>query len=315
MLRADLRHMPRVTMMGQVAQPVGWQNRLARLDVHMLILVLGGDMVFDVGENRHVLGSGGWLLMLPGEGYRANSRQGCQYTFIHFLMEEPMRRVQAADEGEWIGPGGFPYMLPVSEREHVLYLPESGRLTGGQEKIRAMLTECDVLRCGMNASRKLRVDLHLAEILSLLDVCSGQTGAGGYPPVLSRMLHHIHEHYAETLTLSDLSDTFQLSRQYIMRLFGKHLHTTVTRYITRLKMTHALELLRYSTFRVGAVAEMLGYSNAYYFCRVFRQHFGMTPTEYIRDSLGNGQAQALPLDTARPADDGRNGAGHQGHDG
>ena len=80
-------------------------------------------------------------------------------------------------------------------------------------------------------------------------------------------------------------------------------------------MTHALELLRYSTFRVGAVAEMLGYSNAYYFCRVFRQHFGMTPTEYIRDSLGNGQAQALPPDTARPADDARNGAGHQELDG
>lgn len=63
-----------------------------------------------------------------------------------------------------------------------------------------MLTECDVLRCGMNASRKLRVDLHLAEILSLLDVCSAQAGAGGYPPVLSR--------------------------QYIMRLFKKHLHIT-----------------------------------------------------------------------------------------
>lgn len=58
MLRADLRHMPRVTMMGQVAQPVGWQNRLARLDVHMLILVHSGDMVFDVGENRYALGSG-----------------------------------------------------------------------------------------------------------------------------------------------------------------------------------------------------------------------------------------------------------------
>ena len=80
-------------------------------------------------------------------------------------------------------------------------------------------------------------------------------------------------------------------------------------------MTHALELLRYSTFRVGAVDEMPGYSNTYYFCRVFRQHFGMTPTAYIRDSLGNGQAQEIPPDTAQPADDGRNGASHQGHDG
>jgi two-component system response regulator YesN len=122
-------------------------------------------------------------------------------------------------------------------------------------------------------------------MLSLLDQRRSRSGMNHYPPVLSRILFFIHEHYADDLTLATLSDAFQLSRQYIMRLFQKHMHTTVTHYLTQLKMNHALELLRHSSFRINEVADMLGYHNTYYFCRLFRQHFGMTPTEYIRHGM------------------------------
>jgi len=109
--------------------------------------------------------------------------------------------------------------------------------------------------------------------------------------VLSRILLHIHEHYADTITLTTLSETFHLSRQYIMRLFQKHMHTTLTHYITQLKMSHALELLRHSNFRINEVADMLGFHSTYYFCRLFRQQFGLTPTEYIRHGMNGEQQQ------------------------
>ena len=79
----------------------------------------------------------------------------------------------------------------------------------------------------------------------------------------------------------------QLKNKDIGRLYFFHGEESflLNHYLTQLKMNHALELLRHSSFRINEVADMLGYHNTYYFCRLFRQHFGMTPTEYIRHGM------------------------------
>lgn len=283
--RIDLENLPRVTMMGQVRQPMGWENSVSRIGSNVLILVRQGDMTFSIDKDTHMLTSGCYVVIPDGCGYHVCSREGCPYTFIHF--QAPLEPVKDLPDDPFpaVGPKAFPYTLPIAQQDHAIYLPSSGRLAGEQEKIWPMLTECDMYRHALSASRKLRIDLQFAQMLSLLDARSIQADRAGYPSVLSRMLMYIHEHYTEAITLSSLSQEFGLSRQYVMRLFQKHMHTTVTHYITQLKLSHALELLRHSTFRVGEVAEILGYANTYYFCRQFRQQFGMTPTEYIRNGI------------------------------
>ncbi|MBR3874844.1 MAG: helix-turn-helix domain-containing protein [Clostridia bacterium] len=284
-LRIDLENLPRVTMMGQVRQPMGWENSVSSIGPNVLILVRQGDMTFSVDKDTHMLTSGCYVVIPDGCGYHVCSREGCQYTFIHF--QAPLEPVKDLPDDPFpaVGSKAFPYTLPIAQQDHAVYLPSSGRLEGEQEKIWPMLTECDMYRHALSASRKLRIDLQFAQMLALLDARSVQADRAGYPSVLSRMLMYIHEHYTEAITLSSLSQDFGLSRQYVMRLFQKHMHTTVTHYITQLKLSHALELLRHSTFRVGEVAEILGYANTYYFCRQFSQQFGMTPTEYIRNGI------------------------------
>ena len=283
--RIDLDNLPRVAMMGQVRQPMGWGNHVSRISPNVLILVRQGDMTFTLGEETHVLSSNGYVVIPEGFGYHVCSREGCQYTFIHFLASLEPVNVLPEESFPAVGPKAFPYTLPMTQQDHAVYLSSASMLADEQEKIWPMLTECDMYRHALSASRKLRIDLQFAQMLSLLDARSIQADRAGYPSVLSRMLMYIHEHYTEAITLSSLSQEFGLSRQYVMRLFQKYMHTTVTHYITQLKLSHALELLRHSTFRVGEVAEILGYANTYYFCRQFRQQFGMTPTEYIRNGI------------------------------
>ena len=51
-------------------------------------------------------------------------------------------------------------------------------------------------------------------------------------------------------------------------------------YITHLRMEKALSLLRqHPDMLVGDVAERCGFADVAYFSRVFRQHYGMTPTQ------------------------------------
>ena len=288
--RLSLSTLPQVRMLGQVSQRMGWENRVYHVGPNMLVLVREGDMSFTLRGGRFSLGRGDYLFIPKGEDYRVRSREGCRYAFIHFESGSQCEAMsEESAQQDWRSRiTGFarakeraPYSLPASQGSFV-YLPQSGRLTGERENIWLMLTECDMDRYEMTPNRKLRVDLRFAQMLSLLDAHAGFAPSAAGNATLSRVLTHIHEHYMESVTLSSLAETFGLSRQYIMRLFQQHMRITVTQYITRVKLRHAAELLRYSTFRVGEVAQMLGFGSTYYFCRLFKREYALTPTEYMR---------------------------------
>ena len=64
-------------------------------------------------------------------------------------------------------------------------------------------------------------------------------------------------------------------RSKVQRLTGK----SMTAYITQLRMERAMHLLKTRPdLRIGDVAEQCGFLDVAYFSRVFRQHYGMTPT-------------------------------------
>lgn len=64
-------------------------------------------------------------------------------------------------------------------------------------------------------------------------------------------------------------------RRKVQSVTGKN----VIAHITDLRMDKALDLLRrYPDMLIGEVAEQCGFADVAYFSRVFRQHYGMTPT-------------------------------------
>lgn len=65
-------------------------------------------------------------------------------------------------------------------------------------------------------------------------------------------------------------------RRRVQQLTGKNMAA----YIVQLRMERAMHLLKARPdLRIGDVAEQCGFMDVAYFSRVFRQHYGMTPTE------------------------------------
>ncbi|MEE0898117.1 MAG: helix-turn-helix transcriptional regulator, partial [Acutalibacteraceae bacterium] len=54
------------------------------------------------------------------------------------------------------------------------------------------------------------------------------------------------------------------------------------KYINNLKMTRAKELLDSQFYTVSEICLLSGYNNESYFCREFKKHFEMTPSDYMR---------------------------------
>lgn len=95
---------------------------------------------------------------------------------------------------------------------------------------------------------------------------------------------YIQEHYREPITLEALSRVADRNPQYISAVFSKTCGMSLKEYITSLRVEEAKGLLRASGMSVGEIALHLGYQDAKYFSRIFRNATGCSPRGYRNSS-------------------------------
>lgn len=95
----------------------------------------------------------------------------------------------------------------------------------------------------------------------------------------NEIIAYIQEHICENLTVTALANRFYLHPDYLSRLFKRHTHTSVSRYITLQKISTAQSLLR-EGYTVTQVQEKLGYSGYAYFFKTFQKIAGISPSKY-----------------------------------
>lgn len=77
--------------------------------------------------------------------------------------------------------------------------------------------------------------------------------------------------------LTELAEKVSLSAEHFHRLFRKAFHTTPLRLALRHRMNLAQQLLSEGRLTVTEVAARCGFDDAFYFSKVFRRYFGVTP--------------------------------------
>lgn len=101
-----------------------------------------------------------------------------------------------------------------------------------------------------------------------------------YHALVRQAIRYIREQYTDELTLEALSGQVHVSPSYFSRLFQKETGKTFTEYLTGIRLQQARRLLLDTDHPVYDVAEKSGYRNARYFLKLFKETYGMTPTEY-----------------------------------
>jgi AraC-like DNA-binding protein len=104
-------------------------------------------------------------------------------------------------------------------------------------------------------------------------------GQGGRERI-DRVLTHLHERYAEGVSLDDLARVAALSPSGLHRLFRRHLGTTISEYLMRLRIGDACARLSGTNQFIQHVASAAGFGTAANFNRQFLRARGMTPREY-----------------------------------
>lgn len=98
--------------------------------------------------------------------------------------------------------------------------------------------------------------------------------------IVRRAKEYVDRHLLEDVTLAKVGESIHVSPGYLSRIFLKEIGENFSDYVIRNKMEIAQKMLRETGRKVYEIAADLGYSNPYYFSKLFKDRTGLTPLEY-----------------------------------
>lgn len=96
-------------------------------------------------------------------------------------------------------------------------------------------------------------------------------------------------YYYLDISLSEIARMYHYNEKYLGTLFKKQVGKSFHDYLNGKRLFRAKKLLEQTSNSVLAIALRVGFNNVTYFNRLFREHYGMTPSQY-RVSLNEKEA-------------------------
>jgi AraC-like DNA-binding protein len=94
--------------------------------------------------------------------------------------------------------------------------------------------------------------------------------------------HYIDHHYQQDLSLEMLADMVHYSPCHMNMIFRKEIGMPIRQYILQKRLQQAEHLLLTTHFEIKQIAFQVGFTDPLYFSRLFRKHFGHSPTRFER---------------------------------
>ena len=102
-----------------------------------------------------------------------------------------------------------------------------------------------------------------------------------------RLITYILEHYSDpNLSIKDIAEATDMSEAGVRRIFKIKRNTTPVKYLNTLRMEKAKNLLETSNLTVADISAATGFTDPFYFSRIFKKHYGLSPDHYRKTRIG-----------------------------
>jgi len=295
-IRSDL--VPRIELAGFVSYRAPWLHFKRNTDDYIFYFVKSGELHLNEDGEIYRLKKGDALLLEPGLDHEGLEKHTCDYFYIHFKHPD-IRRVDGAGAGELARRMLLEDAAATGQDGEAprVYLPKFTSLAGKPYLHQALQALGEIKQMGgrRQYDRSLAA-LKFAELLialgrgHLAEALAGGDGDGRAPKALVKvngLLDYIHQHYARRITGEEIERVFDANFDYLNRIFKQTTGMPVNRYINRVRIGHAKELIRATPLGFAEIGYLTGLGDPYYFSKVFKKHAGMTPTEYAGQARGD----------------------------
>lgn len=226
-----------------------------------LVYCTGGAGTFHFEGGSTIDYRAGQVVAIPPHERHANySREG--FTNLHIRMEEPT----------------FPYRSAFRVEDD------------GQEHLKNAFTEARYYLLADIQKREL-VMAALGDLICSYMIVYRSNNEFSKPVEQIRSL--IINHYADSqFALDEAIRAMPFHYDYLRKLFKKEMGVTPLEYMTGLRMRKAESMLTTmwsSDYSVSEIGQLCGYDDALYFSRVFKKHFGFSPSAFAKNRGKTGE--------------------------
>ncbi|GAX08558.1 AraC family transcriptional regulator [Secundilactobacillus silagincola] len=136
---------------------------------------------------------------------------------------------------------------------------------------------------GFSLNRELYASQLLGALLSGLSVNKSDVTTGS--TYVDMAIQYIYKNISNPIKLDDIAKTLGISISYLSRTFRKVTKVSVNQFITSAKIDRASHYLRFTNIPIQQIATRLGYTDSYYFSRVFKKEYHVSPREYRQQEI------------------------------
>lgn len=101
-----------------------------------------------------------------------------------------------------------------------------------------------------------------------------------YSIQIVKAIDYILKHRNDKLTVQDIADRLGINRSYLSSLFKKETGKNISAFIREEKIKAAANMLKFSEYSYGDIAEYFGFASQSHFIQCFREQTGLSPKEY-----------------------------------
>lgn len=165
----------------------------------------------------------------------------------------------------------------ASLREHSLMLDQSAQFYGGLLAWLGIRLYNEF--CRMDPVSPLVIESLGVEIMA--EISRSAKRDERKPPVwLERSRDFLHENFAQSLSLSEVAEIAEVHPVHLVRVFRTFYRCTIGEYVRRLRVEFASRELSRTDLPLATIASSAGFSDQSHLSRTFRQHTGLSPSEF-----------------------------------
>lgn len=172
-----------------------------------------------------------------------------------------------------------PYALKTFINKCLDYLPLSNNKINVIDTERYEINKNKVLEC-KSSDALLAITLEALEGLSIWIDAPQSIDSSVTKKEITEVINFIGLHYRDKITLEMIADHVNFSENYLSRVFREQMGISLIHYINNVRMNKAAELIMKGHTYIKEISTLVGISDQFYFSRMFKKHFGVSPTDY-----------------------------------
>ena len=214
---------------------------------HIIGIKLSGSAWHDLGYKKFMMDEGCVYFLNQNEPYHVDTDIDGEAFSVHFTTDEP-----------------------IETHSFCIKTENRGEIIRELERIETIFFKNKYCH---------EMSMRFHRLCMMLDDIRSKEYAPKNPGIYS-CRDYMDLHFRESNCLENSAKLLPVTRRRFNDIFANTFDTTPARYITAKKVEYAKSLLLTADISVSEIADMCGFSDIFYFSKVFKGEKGVTPSEF-----------------------------------